>query len=80
MTMLPHPKTMQAITDQRWQDLRIKTGRDRLAMTTHRQTGGTAPLATLRLRGGNPVRLLWPIFGRRQEVRLSGDAQQLGIP
>jgi len=78
--MLPHPKTMQAITDQHWQDLRIKTGRERLAMTTHRQTGGTAPLATLRLRGGNPVRLLRPIFGRRQEVRLSRDAQQLGIP
>jgi hypothetical protein len=78
--MLPHPKTMQAITDQHWQDLRIKTGRERLAMTTHGQTPGATHLAPLRLRVGNAVRRLRPIFTRRQEVRLSGDAQQLGIP
>jgi hypothetical protein len=79
MMMLPHPKTMQTITDQHWQDLRIKTSRERLAITAHRQSPGAAYLAPLRLRFGNAVWLLRPIFARRQEVRLSGDAQQLGI-
>ena len=36
--MLPHPKTMQTMTDQRWHELQVKTHRERLAMTTHGQT------------------------------------------
>jgi hypothetical protein len=78
--MLPHPKTMQSITDQRWHELRVRTHRERLAMTTREQTLVVTPIATLRLRIVNTVRWPRPIFGRRPEVRLSGDVQQLGIP
>ena len=33
--MLPHPKTMQTMTDQRWHELTIKTQRERLARIIH---------------------------------------------
>jgi hypothetical protein len=79
-TMIAHPMTMQMVIDQCWHELRGEVERERLAMTAREQTPAATPSATLRLHVGNAVRLLRPIFARRQEVRLSDDVQQLGIP
>ena len=78
--MLPHPKTMQTMTDQRWHELTIKTQRERLAMTTLGQTPGATYLATLRLLFVNAVRMLQPILVRRQEMRMAGEAQRPAVP
>ena len=39
--MIPHPKTMQMVTDQRWDELQVKTRRERLGMATHEQQPGS---------------------------------------
>ena len=78
--MLPHPKTMQTMTDQRWHELTVKTQHERLAMTTQGQTRQATYLAPLRLLCVNAVRMVPPILARRQEIRTAGDAQQLVIP
>jgi hypothetical protein len=78
--MIPHPKTMQSITDQRWHELQVRTHCERLAMTTRGQTPWAAYLATLRLRVVNAVRVTQPILGRRLEIRMSGDAQRPVVP
>jgi hypothetical protein len=78
--MLPHPKTMQTMTDQRWHELTVKTQHERLAMTIQRQTRQATYLTPLRLMFVNAVRMLPPILARHQEIRAAGDAQQLVIP
>ena len=78
--MLPHPKTMQTMTDRRWHELTIKTQRERLAMTTLGQTPGATYLATLRLLFVNAVRMRQPILVRRQETRMAGEAQRPAVP
>jgi hypothetical protein len=32
--MIPHPKTMQMVTDQRWHELQVQVARERLGMIT----------------------------------------------
>ena len=32
--MIPHPKTMQMLTDQRWHELQVRVARERLGMIT----------------------------------------------
>jgi hypothetical protein len=66
--MIPHPKTMQMVTDQRWHELQVKTHRERLAMITRGQQPGAASRATLRLHVVNAVRLLRPRIGRHLEI------------
>ena len=31
--MIPHPKTIQTVTDQRWRELQVQVARERLGMT-----------------------------------------------
>jgi hypothetical protein len=78
--MIPHPKTMQMVTDQRWDELQVKTHRERLAMTTHGQQPGAPSRATLRLHVVNAVRTRRPIFGRRLEIGMPRGAQRSLIP
>jgi hypothetical protein len=80
MTMIPHPKTMQMVTDQRWDELQVKTRRERLGMTTHEQQPGTASRATLRLHVCNAVRMLQPILGRHVEIGMPHDARRTAVP
>jgi hypothetical protein len=37
--MIPHPKTMQMVTDQRWHELQVRVARERLGMATRRAAG-----------------------------------------
>jgi hypothetical protein len=32
--MIPHPKTMQMVTDQRWHELQVRVAHERLGMIT----------------------------------------------
>ena len=37
--MIPHPKTMQVVTDQRWHEVQVRVAHERLGMTTLRAAG-----------------------------------------
>jgi hypothetical protein len=37
--MVPHPKTMQMVTDQRWREQQVLVARERLGMSTQRAVG-----------------------------------------
>lgn len=37
--MIPHPKTMQMVTDQRWHELKVRVARERLRAITLRTSG-----------------------------------------
>jgi hypothetical protein len=74
--MIPHPKTMQMVTDQRWHELQVKTHRERLAMITRGQQPGAASRATLRLPVVNAVRMLRPNFCRHLQIRVPRGAQR----
>jgi hypothetical protein len=74
--MIPHPKTMQMVTDQRWDELQVKTHRERQGMTTHGQQPGAASRATLRLPVVNAVRMLRPNFCRHLQIRVPRGAQR----
>jgi hypothetical protein len=78
--MIPHPKTMQMVTDQRWHELQVKTHRERLAMITRGQQPGAASRATLRLPVVNAVRMLRPNFSRHLEIGVPRGAQRSLIP
>ena len=78
--MIPHPKTMQVVTDQRWHEVQVRTHRERLAMTTSGQAPRASHLATLRLHVAHAVRMLQSILGRRLDIGMPRDAQQPVIP
>lgn len=78
--MLPHPKTMQTVIDQRWHELRVEVEDERLTMTAPEQTLAATPIASLRLHVGNAVRLLQPILGHRLAIGMPRDAQRSLIP
>jgi hypothetical protein len=79
MTMIPHPNTMQMVTDQRWDELQVKTRRERLGMVAHQQPGATSR-ATLRLHVVDVVRKLQQHFGRRLAPGISHDARRPAVP
>ena len=66
--MIAHPKTMQIVIDQRWQELRVETLRERRVMTALEQTPAATPFAAPWLRLANVVRMLNPILGRDVEI------------
>jgi hypothetical protein len=37
--MLPHPKTIQMVADQRWHELQVRVARERLGLITPHATG-----------------------------------------
>ena len=78
--MIPHPKTMQAVTDQHWHQLRVETQRERLAMTSREQQAEATHHATLRLHVVSALRMLQPIFGPRLDIGMPRDAQRPVIP
>jgi len=78
--MIPHPKTMQAVTDQRWHELQVKTHRERLAMTTHQQTPKTTHRAALRRLVVTLVRMLPLGLCWRPEIGSSPDARRAAVP
>jgi hypothetical protein len=80
MTMIPHPNTMQMVTDQRWHELQVKTRRERLGMTTHEQQPGATSRATLRVHVVDVVRKLQQHFGRRLAPGISHDARRPAVP
>ena len=78
--MIPHPKMMQAVTDQRWHEVQVRTQRERLAMTAHEQMPGGTDLPTLRVRVVNAVRIRLPILGRCLDIGMPRDAQRSAVP
>lgn len=52
--MIPHPKTMQMVTDQRWHELQVRVARERLGLITRRAAGksGDIPLPSTMTRRG----------------------------
>ena len=78
--MIPHPKTMQSITDQRWHELQIRTHRERLAMTALEQPPAATFIPTLRLHVANAVQMLQPILARHWEIGMLRGAQRSLIP
>jgi hypothetical protein len=66
---------MQAVTDQRWHELQVKTHRERLAMTTHVQQPG----ATRRVLAVTAVRRLHSILGHRPDIGMPRDVQRPAV-
>lgn len=42
--MIPHPKTMQMVTDQRWHELQVRVARERLVVITPLAAGKSGDL------------------------------------
>ena len=78
--MIAHPKTMQTVIDQRWHELRVEVERERLAMTALEQIPATTPLATLRLRVVNAVRVTQLILRRHLAIGMPRGAKRSLIP
>ena len=78
--MVAHPKSMQTVIDQRWHELRVETQRERRVMSALEQTPAATPVATLRLRLANAVRMLPAVLGRDVDMGMPRSVQRSLVP